>query len=294
VLPLLETFCAVAELGSLTRAAEHLHLTQPAVTRQLRTLERQLGVVLVTRTPQGVTLTAVGEAVLPHARQALAAVRAVQQAALEASSPRTSRLRIAAGLMVTLYVLPPVVAEFRALHPEVEVDLQPVHQRVALQRLLDYEVDATVIASPVRSPQLRGVPILHDPLLLITAPGPESAKSASLDELRGATLLVLPLGTGLHEQIDTALRQRRVVAHLVEYPTAETIKTAVALGMGASVLPRSAVRGELDRGSLSARPFGDWADAERVIHALVRAEGHPPESASAFINLLRRHYEAIS
>jgi DNA-binding transcriptional LysR family regulator len=294
VLPLLETFCAVAELGSLTRAAEHLHLTQPAVTRQLRTLEGQLGVVLVTRTPQGVTLTAVGEAVLPHARQALAAVRAVQQAAVEASSARTSRLRIAAGLMVTLYVLPPVVAAFRAAHPEVEVDLQPVHQRVALQRLLDYEVDTTIIASPVQSPQLRGVPILHDPLLLITAPRPESSDIASLDELRGATLLLLPLGTGLHEQIDTALRQRRVAAHLVEYPTAETIKTAVALGMGASVLPLSAVRDELGRGSLAARRFGDWPDAERVIHALVRAEGHPPERARAFIDLLRRYYETIS
>jgi DNA-binding transcriptional LysR family regulator len=291
VLPLLETFCAVAELGSLTRAAEHLHLTQPAVTRQLRTLERQLGVVLVTRTPQGVTLTAVGEAVLPHARQALAAVRAVQQAARDASSPQTSRLRIAAGLMVTLYVLPPVVAQFRAAYPRVEVDLQPAHQRVALQRLLEYEVDATIIASPVRSPQLRGMPILRDPLLLITATGQKCAETASLEELRGATLLLLPLGTGLHEQIDTALRQRRVTAHVVEYPTAETIKTAVALGMGASVLPLSAVRDELGRGSLSARAFGDWPDAERIIHVLVRTEGHPSESTSVFIDLLRRHYE---
>jgi LysR family hydrogen peroxide-inducible transcriptional activator len=293
VLPLLETFCAVAELGSLTRAAEHLNLTQPAVTRQLRTLERQLGVVLLTRTPQGVTLTAVGEAVLPHARQALAAVRAVQQAAADAATPQTRRLRIAAGLMAMLYVLPPVVAQFQAAHPTLEVDLQPAHQRVALQRLLDYEVDATIIASPVRSPQIRGVPILHDPLLLVTAPSPDCSDAASVDELRGATLLVLPLGTGLHEQIAAVLRQRDVAAHLVEYPTAETIKTAVGLGMGASILPLSAVREEVGRGSLSARRFGDWPDAERVIHALVRAEGRPSESASAFIALLRRHYERI-
>src|SRR5262249_54209959 len=149
----------------------------------------------------------------------------------------------------TLYVLPPVVAQFRAAHPQVEVDLQPAHQRVALQRLLDYEVDATVIASPVRSPQLRGTPILHDPLVLITAPGPEQLEIASLGDLRGATLLLLPLGTGLHEQIDTALRQRHIQAHPVEYPTAETIKTAVELGMGVSVLPLSAVRNELGRGS---------------------------------------------
>ncbi len=287
VLPLLETFCAVAELGSITRAAEHLNLTQPAVTRQLRTLERQLGAVLVTRTPQGVTLTSVGQAVLPHARQALAAVRGLQQAALEASAAHTSRLRIAAGLMVMLYVLPPVVSAFRGAHPHVEVDLQPLHQRVAVERLLEYEVDAAVIASPVRSPQMNAIPILHDPLLLVTAP---SHALSSLDDLRDRTLLVLPVTTGLHEQISTALRQRGIPARLVEYPTAETIKTAVGLGMGISILPLSAVRSEVDAGTLAATAIAGWPEGERVIHALVRSEGHTPEHVSAFITLLRRHY----
>jgi DNA-binding transcriptional LysR family regulator len=286
----LETFCAVAEFGSLTRAAEHLNLTQPAVTRQLRTLERQLGVVLVTRTPQGVKLTAVGEAVLPHARQALAAVRAVQQAAVDSSTAHAHHLRVAAGLMATLYVLPPVVAEFRKSHPEVEVELQPAHQRVALERLLSYEVDAAVIATPVRSPQVQAVPIMHDPLLLITAATSDNVEPATLAQLSDTSLLVLPLGTGLHEQIDTALRARHVAPHLVEYPTAETIKTAVALGMGATILPRSAVGDELQANKLMAREIADWPGAERIIHALVRSEGHPPEHVRAFINLLRNHY----
>jgi DNA-binding transcriptional LysR family regulator len=292
VLPLLETFCAVAELGSLTRAAEHLNLTQPAVTRQLHTLERQLGVVLLTRTPQGVKLTAVGEAVLPHAREALAAVRSLEQAAADASTSQTRRMRIAAGLMVTLYVLPPVVGEFRGLHPDVEVELQPVHQRVALERLLGYEVDAAVIATPVRSPQVQSVPILHDPLLLISSPAAPHAEPPTLDRLRDATLLVLPVTTGLHEQVDAALRQRHVAAHLLEYPTAETIKTAVALGMGMTILPHSAVADELRRGILSAQAFADWPDAERVIHALLRAEGRPPNHVRAFIDLLREYYVA--
>jgi DNA-binding transcriptional LysR family regulator len=288
VLPLLETFCAVAEYGSLTRAAEHLNLSQPAVTRQLKTLERQLGVVLVTRTPQGVTLTAVGQAVLPHARQALSAVRAVQQAAAGASA--NGGLRIAAGLMATLYVLPPVVAEFRSRYPFVPVELQPADQRIAVERLLEYEVDAAVIASPVRSPQVRGVPILHDPLLLVTSFSGDGDGATSLPQLRESTLLVLPSTTGLHQQIADALRKRKVTAHLVEYPTAETIKTAVALGMGCSILPASAVREELDSGKLSGRPLTDWPGAERIIHALVRAEGRPPKPVADFITLLRRHY----
>jgi DNA-binding transcriptional LysR family regulator len=291
VLPLLETFCAVAEYCSLTRAAEHLNLSQPAVTRQLKTLERQLGAVLVTRTPQGVTLTAVGQAVLPHARQALAAVRALEQAASTASE--TGRLRIASGLMATLYVLPPVVARFRERYPQVQVDLQPADQRVAVERLLEYEVDAAVIASPVRSPHVRGVPILHDPLLLVTGPGAAADGPTSLSHLRGSTVLVLPSTTGLHQQVAEALRERKVSAHLVEHPTAETIKAAVALGVGCSILPVSAVRDELAAGKLSGRPLSDWPGAERVIHALVRAEGRPPTPVADFITLLRRHYRDV-
>ena len=200
------------------------------------------------------------------------------------------QLRIAAGLMATLYVLPPVVAEFRHSHPDVEVELQPAHQRVALERLLSYEVDAAVIATPVRSPQVEAVPILHDPLLLVTAATAGSVEQATLEHLRDSTLLVLPSGTGLHEQIDAALRERHVVAHLLEHPTAETIKTAVALGIGVTILPRSAVADELRRNALSAQPIADWPGAERVIHALVRAEGHPPDHVRAFISLLQNHY----
>jgi LysR family transcriptional regulator, nitrogen assimilation regulatory protein len=291
VLPLLETLCTVAELGSITRAAEHLNLTQPAVTRQLRSLERQLGVVLLTRTPQGVTLTAVGHAVLPHARQALAATRALQQAAHDASSSQTRRLRIAAGLMVMLYVLPPVVSAFQSEHPLVEVDLQPLHQRLALERLLEYEADAAVIASPVRSAQVRAVPILHDPLLVVTAhPNSGGSESVALEDLQGHTVLVLPATTGLYEQVAAALRERHVEANLVEYPTAETIKTAVALGMGSTVLPLSAVRDELSAGRLAAQTITGWPGGERVIHVLVRSEGHIPDHVNAFVSLLHRHY----
>src|SRR5262249_32006704 len=155
MLELLETFCAVADAGSLSKAAEALTLGQPAITRQIRTLERLLGAVLLIRTPQGVHLTPAGLAVLPHARAAIVAARAGRRAASEASAEGTVRLRLATGLMAMQYLLPPVVEQFRALNPDIEVDLRPADQQVALQRLLGYEVDAAVIASPVHTPQVR-------------------------------------------------------------------------------------------------------------------------------------------
>lgn len=299
MLELLETFCAVVEAGSLTKAAERLHTTQPAVTRQMRTLERELGAALLTRTPQGVAPTAAGEAVLEHARAAISAVRAARAAVASVSEGGVERLRVAAGLMATQYVLPPVVAAFQARHPDVEVSLQPVHQRVAVERLLGYEVDAAVIASPVRSPLVRAKEILKDPLMVVSAAarGAAGEKASGVDrgpvrleELRGRTVLVLAAGTGLHELVEEALRERRVECRLVEHPTAETIKTAVALGMGVTILPVSAVRAELGDGKLVGRVIEDWPGGERVIRVLTRAAGRVPKPVAALTELLEERY----
>jgi LysR family hydrogen peroxide-inducible transcriptional activator len=256
----------------------------------MRALERELGAVLLTRTPQGVALTTVGRAVLVPARQAVAAVRACREAA-EGAVARGAHLSVAAGLMATLYVLPAVVERFRELHPEVELDLQPAHHRVAVERLLAHEVDAAVIASPVRSKLVRSTPILHDPLLLVGPPGGDSTP-VRLAELGGRPLLVLAVGTGLYEQIEAALRRRGVQCRLVERPTAETIKSAVGLGMGATILPASSVSAELAAGLLSARPFADWPGGARVISLLLRADGRPPRPVAAFAALLRDCYRA--
>ena len=301
MLELLETFCAVAEAGSLTRAAEQLHTTQPAITRQMRSLERQLGAILLTRTPQGVALTAAGEAVLEHARAALGSVRAARQAA-SAVMGQSERLRVAAGLMAMQYVLPPVVAAFQERYPDVEVTLQPLHQRVAVERLLGYEVDAAVIASPVRSPLVRAKEIMKDPLLLVSsrvsgaslrAERPHSLEPdepVRLEELQGKTVLVLAAGTGLHELVEEALRERAVTCALVQHPTAETIKTAVGLGMGVTILPASAVAEELRTGKLSAREIANWPGGERVIRVLTRSSGKAPPAVTAFVALLEEQY----
>jgi len=300
VFQLLEAFCAVVEAGSISRATERLHLTQPAITRQLRALERELGAVLLTRTPHGVELTPVGRAVLVHAREALAAVRAARETAGSFGSASSSggsaapRLRIAAGLMATLYVLPPVVARFRARHPDAVVDLRPTHWRTAVERLLGYEVDAAVVASVVRSAQVRATPIVADPLLLVGPPLRSGVASvARLSELSGRTLLVLAAGTGLHDQVQTVLRRRKIAAELVEHPTAETIKSAVALGVGLSILPRSAVREEMRAGKLSGRRIADWPGATRTVQLLVRAEGRPPKAVEELREMLLEEYGGL-
>jgi DNA-binding transcriptional LysR family regulator len=191
-----------------------------------------------------------------------------------------------------LYVLPPVMARFRTLHPDVEVELQPVDRRSAVSRLLGYEVDLAIVASPVRNPQVRSTPLLRDPLLLVSSPtaGVADSPTAQLGDLRDTLLLLLASGTGLNEQIKVALSRRHITCHLVEYPTAETIKTAVALHMGVTILPASAVQEEVRSRTLVARPFAGWPGAPRVMQLLVRAEGRPPPPVATFSALLKKYY----
>ncbi|MFZ5815276.1 MAG: LysR family transcriptional regulator [Bacillota bacterium] len=288
MLNLLESFCVVVEMGSLNKAAEALHLTQPAITRQIKALEAQLGAVLLTRTPHGVELTPAGQAVLPHARAAVAAVTACRHAASEAAGAGPERLRIGAGMMLTLYTLPPVITAFREAYPSIPVELIPGHRRDVLSQLLDYRVDVAFISSDITVSEAKAIKLFSDPMLLVAPPQPEPP--GSLADLQGKNLLVLQPQAGLRGEVERALQEHGVSCRLVEHPTVETIKTAVQLQMGVTILPASAVREEVRAGRLTARPIADWPESTRTVRAFVRAEGTLPEPVRTFIHLVKEHY----
>lgn len=288
MLHLLESFCAAAEAGSLNKAAEALHLTQPAITRQIKALEGQLGVVLLTRTPHGVELTPAGQAVLPHARAAIAAVAAARHAAAAATGSGPQRLRIAAGLVVTLYTLPPVIAAFKEAYPSIPVDLIPGQHREVLDRLLEYKADVAFIASDVAARETKAIKLFSDPLLLVSHPQPEPPRC--LSDLEGRTLFVLQPQAGLRQEVERALADHGVTCRLAEHPTVETIKTAVQLQMGTTILPLSAVRDDLRAGRLVGLDIADWPASSRTVRAFVRTEGSLPEPVRTFIHLLKEHY----
>jgi len=286
MLDLLKTFCAVVDSGSLSKAAESLHLTQPAVTRKVHALEKELGAVLFQRTSRGMELTPAGRAVLKHARQAVAAVQACQGAALTASARAESRLRIAAGINVTMYCLPGALARFRERWPGVQVDLRPGHYREAIDRVLNYEADVAIIGSDVLVPGLRELQLLADPLVLISPPGSEGGP-VRLAELNGASLLIMPAQSGLRREVEQVLEQQGIRCSLVEFPSPETLKGAVSLGMGSAIVPTASVQEDVRAKRLVMRPLMDWPLPARMVRALVRKEGATPEPARRFIELLR-------
>lgn len=292
MLHLLETFCAVAETVSLSRAAEQLHITQPAVTRQIKALEQELGAVLLTRTSHGVELTPAGRSVLGHARQALAAVEACRRAAAEAAPGGGGQLRIAAGHMVMQFLLPPVLAEFRAQHPQVQITLYTGHYQECLDHLGRYEADLALISTPNIGSGLKAVPLLRDPVVVAMVPDHPLAQrtEVALSDLAGQTILTLARQAGFRQQVGHALEEAGVACQVVEHPTVEAVKTMASLGMGVAILPLSAVQDEVQRGRLAAPGLDDWPDHSRTVLAVTRSEGQVPGPVKVVLKALRARY----
>jgi DNA-binding transcriptional LysR family regulator len=297
MLNLLETFCAVVQAGSINKAAESLHLSQPAITRQIKALEKDLGAVLLTRSTHGVELTPAGEAILPFAYQALSAVAGCRQAAARAAGQGAERLAIASGLMILLFSLHPVIERFREVWPSVAIDLRPGNWGESIDRLLAYEVDvAFLFSTPLQAAGVKGTPLFKDPLLLVGAPGTNKVGATAatmprrLADLEGQPLLMLPPESGLRGELLREFEARGVEPKIITHPTVQTIKLAVSLGMGWTILPSSAIRDEVKAGKLAAEPIEDWPEAVRTIRAYTRAEGALPEPARHLIALMREAY----
>lgn len=290
MLHLLETLCAVVAAGSLNRAAEMLHLTQPAVTKQIRSLEQELKVQLLVRGPQGVTLTPVGKQIHYHARQALAAAQACRRVAEEWNAPDCGRLVVAAGLTLTLFTLPPVIAAFRRRHPGVQVAVRTGGSQQSLGLLLNYEADLAFVTSLVVPPETQVMPLFRDPLVLAAAPGHPLAhrKAVAVPDLAHETLISFTRGSGLRQYVDQVLEARGVAPQVVmEFDSIEAIKTMVVLNLGVALLPWSAVREDASQQRLAALPVTDWPDAGRTIALVWRRDGYHTAPMQQFQALAR-------
>lgn len=269
MLQYLSTFCAVVEAGSLNLAAERLHLSQPAVSKQVRALEAELGAQLLERSARGVELTPVGRQVYRLARRALAVEAGCRRVAETWRDPAAGRLVVGAGLTLTLFTLPPVIQAFRERVPAVRLELVTGDSRESLARLMAFEVDVALVTSPVPHPEVQAVPLFVDPLVVVAAPG--TVLPARIGELGGRSLISFRRGSGLRQYVDQVLESHGARPDVVmEFDSIEAIKTMAGLGLGLALLPLSAVREEVGSARLTMTRLPDWPDAGRQVTLLRR------------------------
>ena len=254
----LEYLVAVVEEGSFTRAAQRERVAQPAVSAQIRRLERMVGQQLLTRSSREVRLTEAGAALLPHARAALAAVRAAQHAVDEVAD--IVRGAVAIGT-VTLHPVDvaALMADFHRDHPQVELTLLTDNSDELLVGLADGRLDLAIVsvAADVMPDGLDGVPITDEIIEAAVALDHPLRRRATvtLPELCQLPLISLPVGTGLRSRLDEACAAAGVRPRIgFEATNPQELADLARHGLGVAILPRSMARGDAGLHALRLTP----------------------------------------
>jgi DNA-binding transcriptional LysR family regulator len=222
----------VAEHGTFTEAARQAHLSQPALSASVARLEAQVGARLLHRGAGGTRLTAAGEALLPRARAALAAVEEGRRAVAEVMGLRAGEVRLGAGATICTYYLPPVLARFRRAHPGVVLKLRELLGAEVARGLEAGELDLGLV------PSTEGEPWRKDELILVAARGARA---------KDAPFVTFPPGSSTRELLAQHFPDARVV---MELSGIAAVLAFVRVGVGVALVSRAAVAGELSRGGL--------------------------------------------
>jgi DNA-binding transcriptional LysR family regulator len=273
----LAAFCAVVERRSFSQAAERLGVTQPAVSLQVRALEKRLGTQLLDRSGRRVAPTEAGLRLYRGAQRLLALEeQLVAEVGGESEGTLGGTLEIGASTGPGGIVLAQLLCDFHAQNPDLHVQLSVFDTQTVVERVADRSLELGVVGAARRHRGVVFEPFFRDEVILACPPGHRFAgKTVTLDELREETLIVMQEGAGVRQMIEDELR--RVGTRLrdldvrLELGLQESVTTAVRAGYGVTFISRSSVEPDLAAKTVvEARVEG--LDLEREI-SLVRASG---------------------
>jgi DNA-binding transcriptional LysR family regulator len=288
----LAAFCAVVERRSFSQAAERLGVTQPAVSLQVRSLEKRLGRKLLDRSGRRVEPTEAGAALYRSAQRMLQLEEQLVdelQAADGGELGGTLHLGASTGPGST--VVPVLLCEFQRANPGVGVSLSISDTQTVVDRVAERELELGVVGAARRHRGVVFEPFFRDEVVLAVPPGHVFAdRTVTLAELRGEPLIVMQEGAGVRHVIEDELRSAGVrlrdLEPRLELGLQESVKAAVAAGFGVTFISRAGISADLAAGTLAtARVEG--LDPARDI-SLVRSAGRSPtRAAEAFLDFAR-------
>jgi len=262
----LNTFCAVVRCGSMSRAANDLHLSQPAVSQRLRSLETEYGMQLLRRTNRGVELTQAGEVLSRYARRLIGLQQSLQEEmeALRSEEPR--QVVIGATSAAGGYALPCTVYMFQQKHPTARIQLVIGNRSETIQRLNDGVLDLAIVEGPATTaaeePEgWQSTLVSEEDLVLITPTvGPLAQPEIyTLEDLRKVPLILREPGSGTRQVVEMAFLEQGLrrgdLNAAFELNNPEAVKTSVASGHGVSLVSKWAVRVEARIGSVRIAPM---------------------------------------
>ncbi|MCG5536729.1 selenium metabolism-associated LysR family transcriptional regulator [Ectothiorhodospira mobilis] len=257
----LKVFYTVARLLSFTRAAEALHMTQPAVTFQVRQLEEHFNTRLFDRAHNRVSLTEAGRTAYTYAERIFEIYEEMENAIREITGDVSGALSLGASTTIAEYMLPALLGQFKRRYPEVNVRLRVSNSEGILSMVENNVIDLGVVEGPVQNRNLHVERCRLDQLVAIVPPGHPLADRSVLGvaELMPHPFICREEGSGTREVIADYLQQqglgRNALAVCLELGSPEAIKGAVEAGMGVSILSRATLDKELALGRLVAIPL---------------------------------------
>lgn len=285
----IEAFVEVVRSGTVSRAAEVLGVTQPALTARLHALERELGQVLFVRSGRGVRLTDVGRTFLPHAERSLSALADGRAAVADLESGRAGKLVIGATGSVSSYVLPKVLKRFRAEHPRVELTVKTGHSEHVLDMVRAELVELAIIRQ-LRFDDMEVMPLYDDELTLVTHPSHPFARRGAvrLADVVAEGLVVFDRVSSYYELTQALFAGGGVAPRMImELDNFETAKKMLEEGLGVALLPTVAVARELELGQLASVRIVDAGPVHRRMVVIRRQDSGPPGGiVRAFVDLL--------
>src|SRR6266536_2684203 len=288
VLPQILAFLEVARRGNLSRAAEALYVSQPTLTARLKALESELGEQLFVRTRRGMRLTEAGEAFLPYAEHTEQAITDGRERLGELRRGIMGKLVLGAPPTVSTYALPALLARFTAEHPGVRLTVMTGTSEEVLELVLHDRVQIGLMRA-LGSAEVDAVPVYSDSLLAVVSPGHRLAgREVRLAELAGEPLVLFGRSSSYRAFTEAVFREAGVMPDSVlELDNIEAAKKMVEHGIGISLVPHSALTGELATGALSVVDLVDTTLPRREIVAVRRRDAGPPSGTVAtFMALL--------
>ena len=248
----LQCFAAVARNLSYTRAADELHLTQPAVSMQIRQLEQQAGLALTEQFGKKVHLTEAGEEVHRYARSILQQVDEMDDVLDKLKGFAGGHLRIAA-ISSANYFAARLLGTFHQRFPQVNVRLDTTNQSAVVRQVLDNEVDMAIMGQPPDDKRLEAIAFMDNPLIIVAPPDHRLAqrKRIAMKELEKEVFLTREPGSGTRGAMHRFFRQQKLkLTTGMEMGSLSGVKQGVQAGLGLGLLPRGAVEVELMLGRL--------------------------------------------
>lgn len=254
----LQVFYTVARQLSFTKAAEQLFMTQPAVTFQVKQLEEHFNTRLFERGHGRIALTPAGQLVMDYAERILGLSGELDKRVSELTGAISGPLVLGASTTIAEFMLPHILGEFKARHPQVQTHMMVANSETIAIRVADHTLDLGLIESPSHLPSLHSEVCCDDELVMVCAPGYPLAgiKTVTPQQIAGEPIISRESGSGTREFSDHHFRQAGIAPEdlniVMELGSPEAIKGVVETGIGVAIMSRATVAKELKLGSVVA------------------------------------------